>query len=98
MIKETVDLLGRHATDVLTGLNGVIVSVSFDVSGCVQAWIAPPAKDGAEPRDGKWFDVQRLNVDMTGNPMISVPDFDGKAKQPTTWDNGPVAKGDPRAR
>lgn len=98
MIKETIGLLGHTAKDRLTDFTGVITSVSFDISGCVQAWITPPAKDGSEKRDGGWFDVQRLEVTANGNPVMAAPDFDATGKAPATWQNGPIEKADPARR
>jgi len=89
MIKETIELLGRKAVDKVTGFEGVISSVSFDLYGCVMAAISPPAKDG-DIKDGRWFDVQRLTV--SADKVMSAPDFDAKACTPATYDSGPADK------
>jgi hypothetical protein len=93
MIKLTIDLLGYRAKDKITGLEGVISSVCFDLYGCVQAAISPPAKDGSIP-DGRWFDVQRLEV--SGDRVMSPPDFDAKDISPAKYDSGPAEKAPPR--
>ena len=42
MIKEAINMLGRKAKDRVTGFEGVISSVSFDLYGCVCGIITPP--------------------------------------------------------
>ena len=94
MITATIDLLGYRAKDKVTGLEGVISSVCFDLYGCVQAALTPPAKDGQVPC-GQWFDVQRLEVSSTR--VMSPPDFDARALSPAEYDSGPAEKAPPRA-
>lgn len=89
MIKETIDMLGRRAVDRVTGFDGVITSVSFDLYGCVMAVLSPPAKD-SDMKEGRWFDVQRLTVD--DGKVMAAPDFDAKGKVPANYDNGPADK------
>jgi hypothetical protein len=93
MIKETIDLLGRKAKDRVTGFTGVITSVCFDLYGCVQCAVNAPAKEGEELKSGHWFDVGRLEV--TGKPVIDVPDFDARGNKPATYDKGPADKMSP---
>lgn len=94
MITQTIDLLGYKATDKVTGFQGVISSVCFDLYGCVQAALTPLAKDGTVP-DGRWFDVQRLVVST--NRVMTPPDFDARAATPAEYDSGPAEKAPPRA-
>lgn len=63
------------ATDIVTGWKGVITTVSFDLYGCVQAVVTPPAEPGKEYRGGNWFDVNRL-VLAEGPPVMPRPLFD----------------------
>ena len=77
-----LELLGLKAEDKVTGFKGVIDSVSFDLYGCIQVVIRPPAGEKGELKNGQWFDVGRLKI--TGKrPVIAVPDFK----------DGPVAEG-----
>jgi hypothetical protein len=58
MITETIDLLGCKGKDKVTGYEGIISSVSFDLYGCVQLALTPPAKKGeTELKHGHWFDI-----------------------------------------
>ncbi|MBD2842680.1 hypothetical protein [Erythrobacter rubeus] len=89
MIKSTIELLGLRATDRVSGLEGVIDSVCFDLYGCVQVSLAPKAKDGEVP-NGRWLDVNR--VEVSEDRVMPAPDFDGKGKTPDTYDQGPAMK------
>lgn len=74
-MKQHLDLLARKAKDKVTNKEGVVVSVSFDISGCVQAYLLPPVdKDGKQP-DGMWFDTKRLDV-LAGVPVTEQPTFE----------------------
>lgn len=69
-----IALLGRTATDLVSGFSGVISTMSFDLYGCVQAVVVPPVQtDGTRP-DSQWFDVARLKL-STKAPVMPVPDF-----------------------
>jgi hypothetical protein len=72
-VDNHIDMLGLEVRDAVTGFEGVVVSVSFDLYGCIQAVVTPKVKDG-ELKDGWWFDVTRLEV-QDGRPVMSRPDF-----------------------
>lgn len=86
MIKETIDLLGHHAIDKITGFEGVITSVCFDLYGCVQAIVAPTIMPGQELKSGNWFDVGRLEV--REGVAMPVPTFAAYGNNPTNYDKG----------
>lgn len=73
-INDHIELLGLKAKDKVTGLTGVIDSICFDLYGCVQATVAPAAKDG-KIENSRWFDVTRLSVTHKKR-VIDVPNFD----------------------
>lgn len=56
------DLLGRQAEDRITGFSGTITGYCEYISGCHQVLIFPSVDDKGNARDGRWFDVQRLEV------------------------------------
>ncbi len=62
MVHESIAMLGLKAKDRITGFEGVITSVSFDVPGCVMAVISPRSDKPGNLPEGKWFDVNRLEV------------------------------------
>ncbi len=81
-LKKHLDLLGMKVKDKVTGYKGVVVSIGFDLYGCIQAIVAPLAGDDGKQESGGWFDVNRLKV--TGKkPVMEVPNFEF----------GPVAEG-----
>ena len=94
-LEAYLDLLGQKATDKITGVKGVITSISFDLFGCIQAIVKPAGldKDG-KMQDGYWLDVQRLDVEK-GKPMMDRPDFQSVAQYaatPSTHQHGPENK------
>jgi hypothetical protein len=83
-VNHHLDLLGRRATDRVTGFRGVVSSVSHDLYGCVQAVLSPPVDKDGKKMDGAWFDISRLSVDHDDEPpVMDRPD----------WNVGLVADG-----
>ena len=81
-IKKHIDLLGHKAADKVTGFTGVITSISFDLYGCIQVVLTPPAdKKTGEYKTGNWLDVARLNV------------YDEKVMDIPEYSRGYIAKG-----
>jgi len=83
IIKKHLDLLGHKVKDKVSDYTGVVISISFDLYGCIQADVRPITlnKEGSIVQ-GVWLDVSRLKV-LTKKPLMDVPDFE--------W--GDVAKG-----
>ena len=72
-VQDHLRILGMKVVDKVTGFAGVATSVSFDLYGCVQVAVTPPAVKGAAQVEGRWFDIPRLTV--TGNkPVMVLPD------------------------
>jgi hypothetical protein len=73
------------AKDRVTGMQGVITSVSFDLYGCVQVLISPAAEDNAKHRNSYWMDSSRMQ--LTGKKrVLPLPNFvayTGPADKPT---------------
>lgn len=72
-VKTHLNLLGLLVKDRVTGYKGVVISVSFDLYGCIQAIVVP--RDENEVKTGNWFDVTRLEV-LDSTPVMSLPNFD----------------------
>lgn len=83
MLNEHLNLLGLKVKDQVTGCEGVVTSISFDLYGCIQAVIQPPTKEGKK-NEPEWFDVTRLKI-TNKKPVMNAPDFTGI---------DPVAKGE----
>ena len=86
VVKENLKKLGHRAKDKVTGFEGVITCVTFDLYGCVQA-ILQPAVNSESPKieDSRYFDVARLEIDPDSEPVMAVPGF-------VTDDKGPADK------
>lgn len=74
-VQKHLALLGHRVKDKVTGFEGVISSISFDLYGCIQAIVSPAGLD----KDGKiaeshWFDVGRLIV-LTEEPIMDPPNY-----------------------
>ncbi len=87
-MQQYLDLLGETVTDKVTGITGVVTSVSFDLYGCVMAIIKPPIDKDGKSADGRWYDVKRLDV-KSGKKVMQAPKF--ATMQPGT-ENGPASK------
>lgn len=73
-MKEHLDLLGLKVEDLVTGVHGVVTSVTFDLFGCIQALVNPGVGKDGKPMDLMWFDVERLVV-LSPNPVMPQPTF-----------------------
>jgi hypothetical protein len=77
-MKEHMKLLGLRVKDTVTGFVGVVSTISFDLYGCVQLIVTPPADEKGVLPEGRWFDVKRLQV-LDSNPVMAVPTFSAVA-------------------
>lgn len=59
----------------MTGLKGVVASISFDLYGCVQAIVNPGLAADGKLAESLWFDVNRLKV-LDTMPVMDRPNFD----------------------
>lgn len=75
-VKKHLDLLGHEVEDKVSDFKGVVISMSFDLYGCIQADVRPTKldKDG-KTVNGQWFDVSRLTV-TSKKPLMEQPNFD----------------------
>jgi hypothetical protein len=75
-MQKFMRLLGLKARDKVTGFEGVVTTVSFDLYGCVQVVLTPGVgKDGTGTiPEGRWFDEKRLRV-IDDTPVMKVPTF-----------------------
>jgi hypothetical protein len=88
MSNKHIELLGKVARDRITGFQGVVSTVGFDLYGCVQAAISPPVdKDGKLP-DGRWFDVNRLEI-VDETRVMPLPKW---GATPQAHQHGPAEK------
>lgn len=70
---KDIYLLGLKVRDQVTGFEGVVTSIGYDLYGCIQAVVTPEFKNGKR-EDSGWFDTKRLVV-LSKTPVMQVPDF-----------------------
>lgn len=75
-VEEYLKYLGLKAKDRVTGFEGVVDSVCFDLYGCVQISLRMPHQAGKENEMAPchWFDAKRLEV-LSDTPVMEVPSF-----------------------
>jgi len=74
-MKKHLALLGFTVRDVVTGVSGVVTSISFELYGCVQAVVNPGVDADGKARESFWYDVKRLRA-TSSDPVMSVPTFE----------------------
>ena len=63
LVKKHLDLLGYEVEDKVSDYKGVVISISFDLYGCIQADVRPrELGENGLPKQGYWLDVSRLRV------------------------------------
>lgn len=91
IIETTIALLGKRARDKITGIEGPIVSVGFDLYGCVTAIIERGYDKDGKHIDNHWMDVQRLEV-ISDEVVIPVPAFHTRPELLKEYDHGAAEK------
>jgi len=74
MLKD-FDLLGKKVKDKVTGLEGIVTSISYDLYGCIQCLITPSVDEKGSLPERWWYDSKRLVV-LDHTPVMEVPNFD----------------------
>jgi hypothetical protein len=72
---KDLKLLGKKVRDKVTGFEGIVSSVGFDLYGCVQAVVTPVMAEKGKLEPGQWFDTKRLFV-LDDSPVMTVPTFE----------------------
>jgi len=76
IIKKHLDLLGHKVKDKVSDFEGVVISMSFDLYGCIQADVRPTTVDEkGKMQNGIWMDVSRLIV-KSKKPLMNAPNFE----------------------
>lgn len=73
-VDKHLGLLGLKVRDRVTGFEGVVSTIGFDLYGCIQAVVNPGLDKDLTPRDSVWFDVHRLQV-LSDVPVMDQPNF-----------------------
>lgn len=96
MIEKHLKLLGLKVKDKVTDFKGIVVSISFDLYGCIQADVRPIELDKeGKLQSGWWMDINRLKI-IDKNPVMKRPNYNygyiaegkqGAADKPIARDN-----------
>lgn len=73
-IEKHLSLLGFKAKDKVTGFEGIITSIAFDLYGCIQAILNSEMNKDGKLGDQYWFDISRLQI-KSKKSVISQPNF-----------------------
>lgn len=90
-INKHLDLLGLRVRDRVTGLEGVVASVTFDLYGCIQAIVNPGLDKDGKQKDQSWFDVARLEV-MSAAQVMPRPAYEWTAQAISEGKKGPAER------
>ena len=74
-VNRHLDLLGLKVRDKITGFEGIVSSVSFDLYGCIQTVVSPAVDKDMKKENDRWFDTTRLEI-LENSPVMSLPNFD----------------------
>lgn len=74
LINKHMNLLGLEVQDKVTGMKGIVSSISFDLYGCIQATITPKVTKNNEKGVNYWYDISRLNI-LKKKPVMERPNF-----------------------
>ena len=74
-IHEHMKKLGLKVKDKVTGFEGVVTSISFDLYGCIQAVVTPPAGEAGKQEDSRWYDMTRLAI-LSDAPVMELPNYE----------------------
>jgi len=61
--------LGNKVEDKVSGFTGVVTGIVDYITGCRQALVAPRLDKDGKRVDSEWFDVQRLEVRVSGDAL-----------------------------
>lgn len=72
-VMEKLSQLGRRVRDRVTGFEGVISSISFDLYGCICACINPGKDKDGNLQDCVWMDINRM--EFLSSPVMEQPNY-----------------------
>lgn len=75
MSTNHLNLLGCKAKDRITGLTGIITTISYDLYGCIQATMTQKANTEGVYNLTSWMDVTRFEI-LDYESVIERPNFD----------------------
>ncbi len=79
-IKKHLEMMGEPSTDRVTRFSGIVISITFDLYGCVQAGVMPHVDSDGKKRQGEWFDIARL-ITSSKTRTVQAPSYPVKPKK-----------------
>ena len=73
-VMEHFKFLGFRAKDVIAGAEGVITSIAFDISGCVQGFLSRGFDKEGKRLEGYWIDTKQILI-MSKSAVMPAPAF-----------------------
>ncbi len=73
-IEKHMDILGCRVVDRVTLFDGVAVSISFDLFGCIQVLVNPGMDKDGKLKESFYFDINRLNI-LSDKPVMNRPNY-----------------------
>jgi hypothetical protein len=64
-VKEALSYLGKEVKDSVTGFEGIVSSVDFDLTGTTSGYVMPKALDGHHMKKGEWINLSKLVLTST---------------------------------
>ncbi len=74
LVQHHLAKLGHRVRDKVTGLEGILTTVAFDLYGCIQVAIHPGLDKDGKLRDCHYHDISRIQV-LSEDPVMDQPDF-----------------------
>jgi hypothetical protein len=78
--------LGDKAKDVVTGLEGIVISTSQALFGCDRVYIQPSVDKDGKQRDGFWVDIDSVKIVKVGAVKGHVE------RKPSEKTGGPMSR------
>lgn len=89
LVDRSLGLLGLRGRDRVTGYEGVVSSVCFDLYGCVQLILTGKTGWDGKLQDCGIFDIKRVEI-LSTTPVMKPPDFATANLEP--FSQGPAEK------
>ena len=90
-INAHLSLLGKKAKDRISGREGIVDSICFDLYGYIQVSLNSGLDKDGEPRKGYWHDVSRIEV-LDETPVMEQPDWYSSNSAVARGEHGPAEK------
>ena len=74
-LEKYVSMLGYKCRDKISGVEGIITHIGFDLYGCIQAIVHPGKNKEGQIQETIWLDVMRIEI-ISKDPVMPQPEFE----------------------